>query len=94
MLLNPMNITLKPFNCCPECLNTTLITDFNRLEVYCSYCGLVVKDTSYLTIEESIKAEEKAKQKLEELKKVKELEHIIKHYQKQQFNPEEHLKIS
>lgn len=94
MLLNPMNIILKPFNCCPECLNTTLITDFNRLEIYCSYCGLVVKDTSYFTTEESIKAEEKAKQKLEELKEVKELEHIIKHYQKQQCRPKEHIKIS
>lgn len=89
-----MNIILKPFNCCPECLNTTLITDFNRLEVYCSYCGLVVKDTSYLTPKEVINSEEKAKQKLEKLKKVKELEPIIKHYQKQQFMPIEEIKIS
>ena len=88
MLLNPMNIILKPFNCCLECLNTDLITDFNKLEVYCSSCGLVVKDTSYLTVEASIRAEEKAKQKLEELKKVKELEPIIRYYQNKQLKAE------
>lgn len=80
-----MNIILKPFNCCPECLNTELITDLNRLEIYCSSCGLVVKDPSYLSIETSIKAEELAKQKLEELKKVKELEPIINSYKKSEI---------
>lgn len=80
-----MNIILKPFNCCPECLNLNLITDLERLEVYCSNCGLVVKDNEFLTIEQSIKQEQLLKQKLEELKQIKQLAKPIEIYENQQL---------
>lgn len=35
---------------CVECGSTKLIKDFERKEIFCSHCGLVLLDSSILTL--------------------------------------------
>ena len=46
-----MNLLTSNLNCI-ECGCTTLIKDYTRQEIYCSKCGLVLADTSNLTIKD------------------------------------------
>lgn len=80
-----MNIILKAFNCCPECYSDNLTTDFRKSEIYCSECGLVVKDNIPFNLNESIEHSKKEKQQYEELKQYKELKPIIIAYEKRQY---------
>lgn len=47
-----MNIIFYPYNICPECYSNKLITDIDRQETYCSSCGLIVKDNTFMTLEQ------------------------------------------
>ncbi len=51
-----MNLIIYPSLRCPECYSAKLITDTEKEEVYCSNCGLVVKDNSFtpLTLQEKL----------------------------------------
>lgn len=48
-LENKMKILIKK---CPECETAILIYDKHREELYCSKCGLILKDNSFLTFQE------------------------------------------
>lgn len=37
---------------CPECKSKRLIKDFNRLEVFCDCCGLVVKSLDIISMQD------------------------------------------
>lgn len=47
-----MNIIFYPYNICPECYSNKFITDIGRQETYCSICGLIVKDNTFMTLEQ------------------------------------------
>jgi len=47
-----MNIIFYPYKICPECYSDKLITDIDRQETYCSSCGLIVQDNTFMTLQQ------------------------------------------
>lgn len=68
-----MNIIFYPYNICPECYSSKLITDEGKQETYCSSCGLIVRDNSIMTIQqqENDYLREKENKEKEEIIKLK-----------------------
>lgn len=78
-----MNFIIYPFKICPECYSDNLITDYEKTEVICSDCGLVVKDGSITTIKQKEYFYNKEKEIMKELKQYPQLQHHINRYENQ-----------
>ena len=65
-----MNLLTSDLHCI-ECGCTTLIKDYNRQEIYCSNCGLVLADTTIPTIAdvEKVTIEEQNKEDYHKLRR-------------------------
>lgn len=77
-----MNFIIYPFKICPECYSDNLTTDYEKAEVICSDCGLIVQDTTSTTIKQREQFYKREKEVLKELKQYPQLKLHIEHYEK------------